>query len=153
MILQEKDLMIGDIVMYNPNLFEDDEYIPPKPLEICVIRDHDDIGFAYEDGYTEVSLTAEILEKLGFYSLYEDKSAYKLKKKDDSGELVYCITIDFECHKTDTVRNKVDSRTYEGSITSLHQLQHILRDCGLSEVANGFFDKLKAGGLCTERHV
>lgn len=153
MILREKDLMIGDIIMYNPNLFEDDEYIPPKPLEICEIRDHDDIGFAYEECYTEVSLTAEILEKLGFYPLYEDKSAYRLKKKDGSGELAYCVTIDFECHKTDTVQNKVDSRTYEGSITSLHQLQHILRDCGLSEVADGFFDKLKADGLCTEKHV
>ena len=99
-----------------------------------------------------MSLTAEILEKLGFYPLYEDKSAYKLKKKDDSGELAYCVTIDFECHKTDTVQNNIDSRSYKCSITSLHQLQHILRDCGLSEVADGFLDKLKADGLCTEKH-
>jgi hypothetical protein len=33
--------------------------------------------------------------------------------------------------------------TYHGPIVSLHQLQHLLRDCELGNIADEFYDKLK----------
>jgi hypothetical protein len=151
-MLKEKDLMIGDIVMYNPNVFEDDEYMPPKPLKIRIICDNDDIGLACEDCYTEVSLTAKILEKLGFKSIYDDCSCYRMKgpflKNDD--RLEYDITIDLEqpncsyiSHNIISKTGKRSSMTYHGPIVSLHQLQHLLRDCELGNIADEFYDKLK----------
>jgi hypothetical protein len=149
-MLKEKDLMIGDIVMYNPNVFEDDEYMPPKPLKIRIICDNDDIGLACEDCYTEVSLTAKILEKLGFKSIYDDCSCYRMKGpflKDDD-RLEYDITIDLEHPNCSYISHNISikrrsSMTYHGPIISLHQLQHLLRDCDLGEIADGFYDKLK----------
>jgi len=66
MNLESKDLMIGFWVMYNPNVFIEDEYEPTKECYPIQIKSGDDIDLAIEDCYSPIPLTDEILHKLGF---------------------------------------------------------------------------------------
>lgn len=149
MMLYERDLMVGDIVMY-------------QDKELCTIRDGADIDIAYEDCYSDISLNSETLDKLGFKSIYDDCSCYRMKGPflENDDRLEYDITIDLEQPNCSYISHNIISKssrrslmTYHGPIVSLHQLQHLLRDCDLGEIADGFYDKLKADGLCTEKHV
>lgn len=65
-MLTEKELMIGDWVMYNPNVFIDDEYETTKEWFPTQINSGEDIDLAIEGCYDSIPLTTEILEKNGF---------------------------------------------------------------------------------------
>ena len=64
--MKANELMIGDWVYYNPNVFIEDEYEPTKPIKITKITSGEDIDLAIEGCYSPIPLTAEILEKNGF---------------------------------------------------------------------------------------
>ena len=59
-----EDLMIGYWVLYNPNVFIEDE--SPKDCYPIKISCGEDIDLAIEDCYSPIPLTPEILEKNGF---------------------------------------------------------------------------------------
>ena len=63
--LTAKDLMVGDWVIYNPNVFIEDEYEPYKEPYLCRIESGEQIDDAVNECYSPIPLTAEILEKNG----------------------------------------------------------------------------------------
>jgi hypothetical protein len=65
-ILKENDLMVGNIVNFNPNLFIDNEYEPPKPIEQITIKDGEYIEWASGDCFSPIPCTPEFFEKNGF---------------------------------------------------------------------------------------
>ena len=65
--MKAEELMIGDWVMYNPNVFNEDEYEPTKECFPTKINNGEDIDLAIEGCYTPIPITHEILERNGFY--------------------------------------------------------------------------------------
>ena len=64
--MKPEELSIGDWVMYNPNVFIEDEYEPTKECFPTKINNGEDIDLAIESCYIPIPLTPEILEKNGF---------------------------------------------------------------------------------------
>lgn len=62
--------MIGDWVLYNPNVFIEDEYELPKDPYPTKISCGEDIDLAFEDCYSPIPITSEILEKNFTYDTY-----------------------------------------------------------------------------------
>ena len=63
------DLMIGDYVIFDPNVFNnnEDEYEPTKEPYPCRIESGEQIDKAVNGCYSPIPLTAEVLEKNGWY--------------------------------------------------------------------------------------
>ena len=66
MKLTAQDLQIGDWVMYNPNVFIEDEYVPTQEQYPTQIKNGEDIDLAIEGCYTPIPITPEILENNEF---------------------------------------------------------------------------------------
>ena len=62
-MLTEKELMIGDWVMYNPNVFIEDEYEPYQEWYPMKITSGEGIELAIEGCYAPIPLTTDILVK------------------------------------------------------------------------------------------
>lgn len=121
--LTEKELMIGDVVMYDPNIFIEDEYEPYHRHEVHTIQDGDDINCAINECYYDIPLTEEILLKNGFG-----------KTKDCIDTDVFTIPAWggfnlHQCKGTDywLVEDHVLCR-----IRSVRDLQHFLRMCNVN---------------------
>lgn len=69
-----RDLRVGDWVYYDPNVFIEDEYEPPKEIEISQIKSGEDIDLIIEDCYAPIPITKEILEKNGIKCLVLEPS-------------------------------------------------------------------------------
>ena len=111
--------MIGDWVMYNPNVFIEDEYEPAKESYPIQITSGEDIDLAIEDCYSSIPITKEILEKNGFV----EEHTYTAPQS-----LLYSGLAD-----TDNLWIEVsDDGYFEGEIKFVHQLQHALRLCGVN---------------------
>ena len=84
-ILKENDLMVGNIVNFNPNFFIDNEYEPLKPIEQITIKNGEYIYFANEDCdcYSAIPCTPEFFEKNGFERKEVPDSEY--------GEEMFCF--------------------------------------------------------------
>ena len=121
--MKANELMLGDWVVYRG----DAEYTNPVRIEGMDIRtnaliteDREDVGF---DGIEPIPLTAEILEKNGWY-IPEDGLWYRhdmipfLIALRTSGAYLYAD----EEH---------DKREFFCSIHSVHELQHVLHLCGI----------------------
>lgn len=119
--MKATELMIGDWVFYNPNVFIEDEYEPTKEWRITQISNGEDINLAVEECYKPIPLTPEILEKNGFRY---DNSPF-IQGWCGYGLLIYNGRV--------TVGQNVSMECQY-----VHQLQHILRLCGLNEVADNF---------------
>ena len=61
-MLTGKEIMVGDWVMYNPNVFIEDEYEPTKEWFPTQINSGEDIDLAIEGCYTPIPLTTDILK-------------------------------------------------------------------------------------------
>lgn len=127
-MLSEKELMIGDWVMYDPNVFIEDEYVPAKECCPTKIESGEDIDSAVEGCYHPIPLTAEILEKNGFVKVENTQTStimYSFR-----GSLFRIEVYDFN-HVT------IDSYYTDSScdvfISSVHELQHALRLCGINK--------------------
>ena len=132
-MLCEKDLMIGDWVMYDPNVFIEDEYIPTKECYPTKIESGEDIDSAVEGCYYPIPLTTDILEKNGFTEI---KGAYPTFKIDIYG---YLIKVTFPKENKETNNGNpflvIDSRPsyYSSECLYVHELQHVLKLLGIKK--------------------
>lgn len=122
-----KDLMIGDWVIYNPNVFIEDEYELPKDSYPTKISCGEDIDLAFEDCYGPIPLTSEILEKnftfdhYGFYFFGGDYHEVHIKEcanglwRVEADEIMSGLPI------------------WKMFVSNLHELQHALRLCGIEK--------------------
>lgn len=132
-MLTEKEIMIGDWVMYNPNVFIEDEYEPSKEWFPTQINSGEDIDLAIEGCYTPIPLTPEILEKNGFTEI---KGACPTFKIDIYG---YLIKVTFPKENKETNKGNpflvIDSRPsyYSSECLYVHELQHVLKLLGIKK--------------------
>lgn len=138
--MREEELMIGDLVY--ERLAGKDRVVR---LNIDAFAKHYDElyrCYGYEDTsfgrLVPIPLTSEFLEKNG-YEFVEDSmisiSAAKLLDDYTSISFQFCNNKDcyFQLHHCGA--GSYEIRKY---IKYVHQLQHILRECGLEEMANKF---------------
>ena len=125
-MLTEKELMIGDWVMYNPNVFIDDEYETAKEWFPTQINSGEDIDLAIEGCYDSIPLTPEILEKNGWMCNNEDEKFFPqtwvgggmmLQGADDCGYRIV-VTSDYDDE---------DTNSTPFILLYVHELQHALR--------------------------
>ena len=115
-----KDLMIGDWVLYNPNVFIEDEYELTKDTYPTKISCGEDIDLAFEDCYSTIPITPEILEKNGFQQISTNKYiSSKVTIAVFAEE--FLITV-----KSENVRGMF-------TLKYVHQLQHALRLAGIDK--------------------
>lgn len=127
--MSAEELMIGDWVMsIHPAV--------PRPIKVTEVGG-DDIG--YKNGILHISfiepipITPGILEKNGFYPIYKDeKSAYKWKEYDEDDK-IQSIIIDFERKRVSEVWSDRTRKSYKGEIVYVHELQQIIKICGISQ--------------------
>lgn len=125
-----ENLMIGDWVMYNPNTFIEDEYVPTKKCFPLQIQSGEDIDLACECCYEPIPLTTEILLANGFernerfdhdeciyFSFPTKRNGFGIEKRYD----MYYITY----HELMPIRY-------------VHEFQQALRLCKLTDIANNF---------------
>lgn len=65
------DLMVGDYVYCDGNVFIEDEYEPSVELEIAKIYNGDDINLVIEECYYGIPLSDDSLAKFGFKKVTE----------------------------------------------------------------------------------
>lgn len=118
--MKATELMMGDWVMYNPNVFIEDEYESFKEWEKIRIQSGEDINLADENCYEPIPLTPEILEKNGGVKDYDVSSGYIVGNSIG----LWFVNGEFE-YANITVRY-------------IHEFQHLLRLCGLNDLADNF---------------
>lgn len=80
-----------------------------------------------------IPLTPGILEKNGFKPIYhDDKSAYKWKEYDDDDNY-QSVVIDFRVKRVSEVWSDRTRKSYKGEIVYVHELQQIIKICGISQ--------------------
>ena len=130
--LTSEDLMVGDWVKYNPNVFNEDEYEPAKPLVNTRIEGGEDIDLAIEECYSAIPIDEEILGKNGFnvFGLF-----FAYLDLDDVNYFEYY----YAEHRFRKVRRKTyndgntETKEYEIEFQCkckyVHELQHAFRMC------------------------
>lgn len=137
--LTPKELMIGDVVMYDPNIFIEDEYEPYHRHKVYTIQDGDDIDCAIEGCYYDIPLTEEILLNNGFGKIkeYTDIDAFNIPAIN-LGSALY--------------RNKANDYWLIAGhdlclIRSVRDLQHFLRMCNVNMTfEDGYNEGFSVGG-------
>ena len=131
-MLTEKEIMIGDWVMYNPNVFIEDEYEPTKEWYPTRINSGNDIDLAIEGCYGPIPLTTDILEKNGFEGIGDD--TYQLEEKP-CWFWVDFFNHQYGCEYDTSTHEYVDDehRLKLYGIPSVHELQHALHLCGIEK--------------------
>jgi len=122
-MLSEKDLMIDDWVMYDPNVFIEDEYVPAKECYPTKIETGEDIDSAVEGCYYPIPITPEILEKNGFEYMCDEYGCWLLGKIELREREPYNGLFEVEI-------NIAKETTY---IHYVHELQHALRLCVINK--------------------
>ena len=121
-MLTRKELMLGDWVMYNPNVFIEDEYEPAKDSYPTKIESGEDIDLAIQGCYKPSPLTIEILEKNGF------------KKELDDDWIHYCYTLINDGTRF-SLKYVLSVFQWLGPLDFkyVHELQHALKLCGIEK--------------------
>lgn len=123
------ELMVGDWVMYNPNVFIEDEYEPAKSWYATTIANGADIDLAEEGCYEPIPLTEEFFDKnfipnnkiLSTYKIYESEDMrIRIMDLTNSGDGYWNVHIDNEYYET----------IGSCDVKYVHQLQNQLRICG-----------------------
>jgi CxxC motif-containing protein len=126
------DLMIGDYCLVKPSMM---------PIKVAAVHQKkvayhavpNKLNWVRESLLEPIRLiTSEILEKNGFTPIYHDKSAYKWKEYDNDDN-IQSIVIDFQVKRTCEVWNGKARKSYKGEILCLHELQHIMKICGINK--------------------
>lgn len=121
-IIKKEELMVGDWVMCDPNVFIENEYEPTHPMYPTKIESGEYIDCAENDCYSPIKLTSEILEKIGFkkYNEYEYRLEYS--------EMIVSIS-----EEPTTFYLYIESMAYtltiEMCIDYVHELQHVFKLC------------------------
>ena len=122
-------IMVGDWVMYNPNIFIEDEYEPAQSKYATKITNGEDIDLAVEGCYEPIPLTEEFFEKnfilnnkiLSTYKIYESKDQrIRITDLTNSGEGYWNVHVDNEYFET----------IGSCDVKYVHQFQQFLRLCG-----------------------
>lgn len=122
-IIKKEELMVGDWVMYDPNVFIEDEYEPPTHKMYPIkIESCEYIDCADNDCYSPIKLTSEILEKIGFrkYNDYEYRLEYS--------EMIVSISEEPTAFYL-YIESMAYTLTIEMCIDYVHELQHVFRLC------------------------
>ena len=127
--LKAKDLMIGDYLLWNGS-----------PYRVTQVNSIDggmsNCNFILENGVEDegepIPLTPEILEKIGF----EKRANYFVYDEDDGNS--YIVLYPKETNYTEGSYTYVDIdwgcvSIRELPLESLHELQHVLRLCGIKK--------------------
>lgn len=139
--MKAKELMIGDWVMYNPNVFIDDEYEPTKESYPIQIISGEDIDLAIEGCYQPIPLTPEILKKNGYKQTKGGKlmglhvaDIFDLEISDKYGRLLKIDLQDFGSTEATHWYIAIQGIfSISGYIGYIHQLQYIYRLCGVEK--------------------
>ena len=124
--MDAKDLMIGDYIMFNKNIYIIEE-ISKKGWAHIIYNDGSNCRVALSSDYildelTPITLTPEILEKNGF-ELQRDKS--------ELGTLdTYWLGSELGAFRIHRLNNG-DYQFGLAKIKNVHELQHALRLCGV----------------------
>ena len=139
-MIRAEELMIGDRVHYKMNLGKDGIY--EKDIQIiniygcevnCEVREHEIISGKRMDNLEPIPLTPEILEKNGFKSW---EHGYIWKERVGMGGQTTSATSPIEIiiyeggHSV--IMNPHEGKDFQGSIDSVHELQHALHLCGIN---------------------
>jgi hypothetical protein len=119
MILKDNDLMIGDWVLYNHNVFVDDEYETPSEIVPAQIRNSEDMDFADEGCYSGLAISTEMLSNNGFVFNTPDYAVYN---ENDNFTVKYSFTTNMCYIKTDV--NDIACK-----VIYCHELQHLMKLC------------------------
>lgn len=119
-----EELMVGDWVVYDPNVFEEDEMERWHDLEATRIESPEDINDAESECYYPIDITPELLADNGFIR----KGGFHFvsdRKRDATigwieGDNTVCV-------------NDV---TLPVKVEYIHELQHIMRICGFKDLNN-----------------
>ena len=128
--MNARDLMIGDYIMFNKNTYIIEE-ISKKGWVHLIDNDgsecHVELSSDYIlDAITPIPLTAEILEKNGFWC--ERNVGYVME------EYEYEIIYDSWDHKLRILKNRKQILNLEFfDEMCVHELQHALRLCGIDK--------------------
>ena len=123
--------MIGDYVIFDPNVFNnnEDEYEPTKEPYPCKIESGEQIDKAVNGCYSPIPLTAEILEKNGLKN-YEEYPEYKIKTNEY--EIWVILDEPQNCVHVEKFDKSIPT-IYHSKISFVHDLQHALRLCGVDK--------------------
>lgn len=124
--MNSNELMIGDLVMYNPNVFIEDEYEHTHECYVERISSGEDIDLAIDGCFYPIPLTPEILEKNGF-DIHETLGEWH--PSVDGFRFI---------NKYSDEPLEIDACGLYVEIRYVHQLQHALRLCGLNDLADNF---------------
>lgn len=113
--------MIDDWVMYNPNVFIEDEYEPYQEWYPMKITSGEGIELAFEDCYAPIPLTTDILEKNGF-----------TKDLDADGIHYWFTLIDEHIRFSILYVRSVFQWLGPIDFKYVHELQHALKLCGIT---------------------
>ena len=137
--MKANELMIGDWVVYNGDV----DYTNPTKIEgmdiatgMCVTTDRDDVGF---DGVWPIPLTPEILEKNGFKNGFipalktESSLLWVANVGEDYIEIRFdrrniAIWYDYDENGDGVYSDCLLPLPYW-----LHELQHVLKLCGINK--------------------
>ncbi len=129
-------LMIGDWVLYNPNVFIEDEYEPTKACYPTKISSGEDLDLAVEGCYAPIPLTPEILEKNGFIVcenteirhdyIWHDNNSYIYVIFWNDGNLLVKM-------ETNLNEGRGINSVHNCDIVFVHELQHCLKMVGIDK--------------------
>lgn len=130
--MRTSDLMISDYVLVKPSMI----VIKVAAVHNKKVAYHavtHKLNWVREGLLMPIPIIPEILEKNGFEPIYkDDKSAYKWKEYDDDDNY-QSIVIDFRVKRASEVWNGKAKKSYKGEILCLHELQHIMKICGINK--------------------
>ena len=133
--MKTTDLMIGDWVIYNPNVFIEDEYEPTKDSYPIQIKSGEDIDLVIEDCYCPIPITPKILEKNGFKKQDgKEWICHKYENDDKNKVSLYNIlwNMDEEYLEISSFTNATGDFNRFG-VCYVHELQHALKACGIEK--------------------
>lgn len=141
--LTPQEIMINDLVLYDPNVFTEDEYEPTHPLEYLRIENEEQIDCAIEHCYYAIPLSEELLEKIGFHFGYTSNendfcssTGCSLPEKgwcydEGDGEIKILFP-----NESDGGLIRLDDQSYDRHLEIvfvkqfyLHELQHLMKIC------------------------
>jgi len=132
--LEPKDLMINDVVYYDPNCFIEDEYVPIKDIELSKIGNGEDIICGENDCFYPVSLHRFSPEAYGFRKIegftgifYRFDDNLTIKEYDNN---YYVLSYDKGMFQV-TLK-----------VRYFHELQQLLRRIGYSDIADSMYEKI-----------
>lgn len=129
--MDTKELMVGDWVMYNPNIFIEDEYEPTKSWYATTITNGADIDLAEEGCYEPILLTEEFFEKNNIKKVdYDYLKPNMLFESEDRRIQITDLTNSGDGHWNVHIDNEDYQTVGSCDVKYVHQFQQLLRLCG-----------------------